>query len=186
MIKVYQRIIDQGRGDCFTAAIASIFELPYEQVPTWVADAFDAGKPHRAWHDINAWLRERGFHQVTIKWEEFQYHYWNNLEGVECLLSVPSQRFPGVSHAVIGSWMKTATGGHQLIIIHDPNPTNAPYPADVEPKRVTFLVPLHPRVDSWTRFCILPPPADGKSTDGLTPEDWKQLDTIQPNPVEPS
>jgi hypothetical protein len=33
MIKVYQRIVDKGHGDCMQAAFASLLEVPYEEVP---------------------------------------------------------------------------------------------------------------------------------------------------------
>lgn len=33
MHKVYQTIVDKGRGDCMRAAIASMFELDILQVP---------------------------------------------------------------------------------------------------------------------------------------------------------
>ena len=35
MKKVYQRILDSKRGDCFKCAVCSIFELDYEAVPNF-------------------------------------------------------------------------------------------------------------------------------------------------------
>ena len=36
MKKVYQRIIDPGKGDCFKCCIASLLELDYDEVPNFV------------------------------------------------------------------------------------------------------------------------------------------------------
>lgn len=36
MKKVYQRIIDPKKGDCFKCCIASLLELDYDEVPNFV------------------------------------------------------------------------------------------------------------------------------------------------------
>lgn len=144
MKPVFQRIVDAGRGDCQTAAVASILELPYEQVPTWVADAFDARLPHEAHDRMLQWFREHGFHYLTIAWDDL--NDWRSLNGVLCIASMPSQRFTGSLHAVVATWVKCSEGGHQFTIVHDPNPGNQPYPASAEPLRVSFLVPINPAI----------------------------------------
>ncbi len=159
MKPVMQRIVDEGRGDCQTAAIASILDLDYEQVPTWVANAIDENKrtdalvnlpespiyyqvcPHAL---MTQWLRERGWHLLDIGWEELRD--WRGLVGAYCIASMPSQRYPGVWHAVVGTWRKVGDG-HQFEIVHDPSPVNGPYPMSVEPKSVAFLVRLNPAID---------------------------------------
>lgn len=69
MKPAYQRIVCPERGDCQSAALASVLELPTEAVPPFV-------------------------------------------------------------------------------VVHDPRPDNEPYPADVAPHHVSFLVPLAPRVQA--------------------------------------
>ena len=52
MKKVYQRIIDPKKGDCFKCCIASILELDYDEVPNfveqedWFGAAIDFCKEH--------------------------------------------------------------------------------------------------------------------------------------------
>lgn len=146
---VYQQIVDQNRGDCQTAAMATLLGLDYADVPRWVADAYDARQLH-TWHPaMLAWLREYGFHYLTIQWKSLVD--WRGLVGVPCIASMPSQRFTGGAHAVVGTWkMKDPDGGfgsaHMFVITHDPNPLNDPYPDGVVPTQVSFLVPLAPRV----------------------------------------
>ena len=143
MTPVFQRISDQGRGDCFSAALASILDLRYEDVPAFVTEAADFGQLHR-WHDaLVVWLRILGLRMHEVSWKEFRD--WRGLEGAYALLSVPSQRFPKVRHCVVGTWVAEGSA-HVLKIAHDPSPWNTPYPPDVEPSYVSFLVPLSPTI----------------------------------------
>jgi hypothetical protein len=36
MIPVYQRFVDKDKGDCMQAAVAALFELPYDEVPKFI------------------------------------------------------------------------------------------------------------------------------------------------------
>lgn len=144
MTPVFQRIICSNRGDCQTAAVASILDLPYEQVPAWLADAYDRSRLHEFHDNMYQWFRDKGFHYLTIEWEDLRD--WRMLVGAYCIASMPSQKFPGHSHAVIGTWVFEKEGHHKFVIAHDPNPNNKPYDSTVEPKRVCFLVPLQPRL----------------------------------------
>ncbi len=138
MRPIFQRIVCKDRGDCQAACIASILGIPYAMVPQFIADAFDLGQPHRGPMAIDDWLRALGYHLRVIPWKEL--HDWRGLDGQLVILSVPSQRFPGVSHAVVGTW-EADGAANRLRIVHDPNPSNVPYPDDVEPTRVGFLIP---------------------------------------------
>jgi hypothetical protein len=161
MTPVFQRIICENRGDCLSCCIASILDLPYEQVPPWLAVAYDAtasntrhlislpGCPVGSlWHLHHwdayktAWLRERGWHLLTVP--DTLMTDFRALVGAYCIASMPSQALPGHSHAVVGQWVKVADQHHRLEIVHDPNPNNKPYPLDVDPLAVMFLVPLNP------------------------------------------
>lgn len=68
MIPVQQRITAAGGdgvlpGDCVKCCVASILELPYEDVPHFVnREVNDAdGKPLDWYSGVNHWLRERGY-----------------------------------------------------------------------------------------------------------------------------
>jgi hypothetical protein len=169
MTPVFQRIISATRGDCMSCCIATILDMPYEQVPAFVAVAYDntaanvlhgdpapggcpitlpghpAGTPWRLHHFdayMTDWLRHRGWFMVRVP--DTLLTDFRALVGAYCIVSMPSQDFPGHAHAVIGQWVKIAENHHRLDIVHDPNPGNKPYGLDVEPTGVTFLVPLDP------------------------------------------
>jgi hypothetical protein len=154
MTPVFQRIISETRGDCQSCCIASLLDLPYEQVPTWLADAYDRTSRNELrpdgsrWHlhhwfeEQTDWLRARGWHLARIP-DNLLTDY-RALVGAYCLASMPSQALPGHSHAVVGQWVKAEEFRHQLAIVHDPNPNNKPYPMSVEASAVSFLIPLNP------------------------------------------
>lgn len=75
MRPVPQRIVASGGdgvlpGDCVKCCVASILELPYEDVPHFVArEVRDAdGKPLEWDQGINHWLRERGYPLHYMVW----------------------------------------------------------------------------------------------------------------------
>lgn len=139
MRRVYQRIVDAGRGDCMTACLASILDLPYTAVPPFVAQAYDMGQPHK-WHALMCrWLKARKLGLVCLKFDDL--YDWRTLVGIRAMLSVPSQRFAGQTHAVVGTWVDQPGGGIQVKICHDPNRLNKPYPPDVRPSYVRYIVP---------------------------------------------
>ncbi len=164
MIPIQQRIVDQHRGDCMTACIASVLERSYESVPTWVADAYDAGDATDAQAAMTAWLRERNMHLLSVSWDHL--NDWRALCGAFCIATMPSQRFPGGSHAVIATWERVSLEGgsfyHQLVIVHDPSPLNKPYDLkEKDPIALSFLVPVNPAaaifLPNWGRGIVTSP-----------------------------
>lgn len=148
MKPIPQRIIDQHRGDCMTACLASLLELPYESVPPFVANAYDAGDKTGARDAADAWLRDRNLHLLRVAWDDL--NDWSALREALCIASMPSQRFPGGSHAVVAGWDRVPLDGgshyHQLVIRYDPNPLNEPYDLKkTDPVALSFLVPIDPR-----------------------------------------
>jgi hypothetical protein len=161
MTPVFQRIICENRGDCMTCCIATLLDLPYEQVPTWLADAYDhtkandlhlegvpgcpAGTPWHLHHFqpyMMAWLRTQGYMLVQVP--NTALTDFKALVGALCIVSMPSQSLPGHWHAAVGQWVEVAEDHHRLEIVHDPNPNNKPYPLEIEPEGITFLVPHDP------------------------------------------
>ena len=115
MIPVYQTIVDEKRGDCMRATIASLFDLRLEQVPDFTL--FD---------DVLYW---RVFHYFV-----FALGYDNECNGYpdqegsiplcECptvdgaiYASVQSRTFKSCWHAVL-----IDSNG---VVLHDPNPNKA-------------------------------------------------------------
>jgi hypothetical protein len=116
MIPVYQDIFGE-EGNCMSACLASILEIPLKEVPCFVDNG--AGKNGDWFRNMFSWLHERG-------WDFFPYYIgvipldWNNLpehlQDVHCyhLASGPGPR--GWGHATVG-WKGT--------IVHDPHPSKA-------------------------------------------------------------
>lgn len=107
MIPVHQTTFGDGEGNCFQAALASVFELSLEEVPNFCVDDPDDWYP-----TVNTWLGERyGLWLVltqigsgTTKPPSPQgYHLISGLS--------PRQ---GVRHSVVGLDGK---------MVHDPHPS---------------------------------------------------------------
>lgn len=149
MVPIFQQIVDKGRGDCFKCCVASIFELDYDQVPNFIEDKSD--------HMDNVaakWLDQFGYKTVSLSLNDKYDIYridWVLAEGLFCVLSVPSQKFPGGSHAVVGKFAGK-DNSYELKIVHDPNPGNTPYPDDVKISRVRFFVPIVPSTNLKIKY----------------------------------
>jgi hypothetical protein len=63
MLKVDQTICDPIRGNCVTACVASVLELPIEEVPDWADMYTDDDELFEAY---TTWLREHGRHSVRV------------------------------------------------------------------------------------------------------------------------
>lgn len=105
------RAIPGQEGDCFRACVASILELPREDVPHFAQ--LTAGSSSAAfWNMAYDWLEARGY----------EYVYRNRRGRAELgkddyqIMVGPSPRGNGTYHAVVGQ------GG---TIIHDPHPSRA-------------------------------------------------------------
>jgi hypothetical protein len=138
MKPVFQAVIHPERGDCFAACVASILELTLAEVPNFRAQHRNMIIP------IQTWLRGRGLCYFELdKWAGRAT--WPYLaDGLHCLLTVPSQSFPGTQHCVVGRWSRDAqSGAVGAAIVHDPNPRNREYSASTA-DRVGFLLAIHP------------------------------------------
>jgi hypothetical protein len=148
MIPVFQTIIDQGIGNCWSACMASILEIGIDDIPNFVKEASE--KRTSAESLAKKWLKASGLFLLCVplhrgeEWLDVIDFY--HLEGAYCLMSVPSQKFEGGSHAVVGQFRKCLTEGTVLNIIHDPNPNNKPYPLNVNIKRIQFIVNFNPKI----------------------------------------
>jgi hypothetical protein len=125
MKKVFQSIVEKGRGDCWRAVTASLFELEIEQVPHFLL--FDKKQSALIEYNENSLGRISSFNMFwhfirALGWE---YNGNGRLRNHQLLLedsvngffyaSVPSKTFgKDVSHAVI-----IDING---LVVHDPNP----------------------------------------------------------------
>lgn len=142
MIRIYQSTFGgegaplHERGDCFSACLASILELPLTQVPR-----FCELEPERWPAAISVWLRIRGLAYVEMTYDA----EWGRIAAPELgywILTGGSPRMDSL-HSVV------ALGEG---IVHDPMPgATQPHllPEDPsDPSRswyAGFLVPLNPR-----------------------------------------
>jgi len=124
------------------AAYASILDLPLEAVPDFagVPDTPETGNAHTRADDFLATLgltRFRfSFYADGVATERFM-HAFDCSKVKHCLLSVPSQKFEGGSHVVVG---RMGVDEYRLEVAHDPNPENGPYDLVLTPPRAATLI----------------------------------------------
>ena len=149
MKPVFQKIVNSKIGDCWRCCIASILELDADQVPNFVEGDVNPKFGDDSVDRAMRWLGERGIVLLKTRTGTPTHLFsWRTLPGAYAIASVPSQRFPGSGHAVIVQWQKDPENENitQLRVVHDPNPGNAPYPADVQISHLDFLLQLKPNV----------------------------------------
>ena len=150
MTPVFQRIIDPEHGDCQRAAVASVLDLAYEDVPD-----LSGNRQGFAFCD---WLGARGLCAIHLEQHRLKPHshpemlhdrLWDVREmvrydyaaGAVAIASVPSQRFPGGWHAIVVRFAPQPEGYVEVGCVHDPNPGNAPYDMrTTEIRHLTFIM----------------------------------------------
>lgn len=132
VIRVEQQLVDDTKGDCFAACLASILEVSLDQVPN----------PHGSewWDTVQRWLwNTRRLACVLVQARDGQGDIGPALSGWPgrglAIVSVPSVLFEGKTHAVVYDLAK-----HE--VVWDPSPKrdlrNGEYPP---PRRFWMLVP---------------------------------------------
>jgi hypothetical protein len=107
---------DQQRGNCLTAVVASLLDLPIEAVPNFVQDDVDHGNDDPEW---NWWTRLHRF----VRAQGHALHYVRAFPD-QTNLSAPE---PGEFYAVIGVSPRDPQVHHIVIyrdgvMVHDPHP----------------------------------------------------------------
>lgn len=129
-----QTTFDKGQGNCTAACVASILEMPIEDVPNFALHGWD-------WAEhLDKWLAERGYQVIAIIFENWRFltRTWMTPNQF-VMVSGVSPRAEGDSlfrHAVVGR-----TYGHGIEIVHDPHPSRD----GISKKHdiwVRFIVPL--------------------------------------------
>lgn len=97
------------KGNCFQACVASLFEMPLDDVPNFCSLRPDW------WGQFQKWLDDRGMVAIEIT---LNPSVLSVCEGAWCILSGPSPRGERL-HSVIGRWYRGQSGCE---LIHDPHP----------------------------------------------------------------
>ena len=114
MIKVYQTIVSIGTGNCMQATVASLLELPLDDVPHFLLSK-NLGS-----YGMLKFFWEWGFEPCYINRGKYNTEFMRRIAkfdgGVDGYFYavVKSQTFENVSHAVIVD--------ENLNVVHDPNP----------------------------------------------------------------
>lgn len=90
-------------GNCFSACVASILELPLDEVP------FFMGSEGDWFDDLNDWLRDRGLYAIRFAFSD-KYTFY---PAGYYIVGGVSPRNPDALHAVVALGDK---------VVHDPNP----------------------------------------------------------------
>ena len=124
MIGVHQTTFSVGTGNCFSAALASILELPIEEVP------FFMHEPTDEWFArLLAWLKPRGLWALGMNVQEGEQFRWIDKAAGYHILSGQS---PFGLHSVVAY-------GEE--IVWDPAPANTGLTTR---ETVVYLIPLDP------------------------------------------
>lgn len=135
---VFQTIFGNGigteAGNCMPACLASILEIPLDDIPHFAGNHYEPRDFHKA---VDEWLRSIGYRPIRM--------YVENIE--ECALYIEgwSDEFVLLSgdsprgdwaHIVVG---KVSDHGYSFDVVHDPHPSGSGLASD--PKWVTFIIP---------------------------------------------
>jgi len=105
-------------GNCWTACLASILELPLSEIPDELEFWKDGMKPLDSWipyqKKTHLWLHNKDIVIVEVRMSSVFYTGPEECFDMYCILSGPSPRNSKVNHAVVGK-------GNQ--IVHDPHPS---------------------------------------------------------------
>ncbi len=132
MKPVMQTTLGEDKGNCMSACIASMLEMPIREVPTFL--------DKETWvRDLNDWLHQYGLFYLEIKWNPFPIQL---SAPVLCIASGKSPR-GNFLHCVIGKIKPVSLYKADMELIHDPHP-NREWLIDVQD--VGFLIPFDPSV----------------------------------------
>lgn len=108
MKPIAQNIFGPMIGNCYTACVASVLEIPLEDVPNWALLLAEDYMPE-AWNKaINSWTRERGFYILTTTAPEDPENDFvakgEILQGIHHLIGGKARADDGslVNHSVVG------------------------------------------------------------------------------------
>jgi hypothetical protein len=136
MKPVMQTIVARNQGNCWSACIASLLELPIEEVPPFVKDGGE-----NFLQLAQDWLGKRGLFILRIRMPKEILTgddiRWHQIPECLCIATGKSPR-GDYGHAVVGR----IVDAYKFEMLHDPHPDGT----GIEgfPICVEFLVPLDP------------------------------------------
>lgn len=116
MITIDQTIFEDGKGNCLAACVASVLELPIDEVPNFAEMGFFEG--------LYRWLEGRNLRPITVRFSEAKHcaSAFFEYSDEPLIMWGDSPRFANGGHrkmhAVVG-----APDGYGLKLIHDPHPS---------------------------------------------------------------
>ena len=126
MIPVFQTRFGEVNGNCFQAALASLFELELEEVPDF-CNIYSI-KNNEWYNEFIKWLNQRGYSSIPIVVD----NDWGNLNRPNyrgCFLLVTGKQKDGVNHCVIYKNGKC---------VHNPNKNCS----GITPEQVDLIFPM--------------------------------------------
>lgn len=141
MKPVFQELIDEGRGDCFSACLASLLEIPLEAVPKFRRDN---PAPNDMMKDARKWLNENfDLSIVTIQMEKElltgdDLRLIGATPGTPVLAGGKSPNLEGCQHCVVG---EIDEHGLNFVMTHDPNPSGKGLVG--KPMHLYLIVPMN-------------------------------------------
>ncbi|HEX7866574.1 MAG TPA: hypothetical protein VF555_16580 [Variovorax sp.] len=126
MKPVMQDTFGRDDGNCFSACLASIFEVPLSEVPNFFLTAGD--EANAWWAAVRDWLRPRGFGVIGLQLGD-EVGLLDEFEG---WLIVTGESARDIHHATI--WRDGK-------MVHDPHPSQC---GIRHPQWINVLYPLDP------------------------------------------
>ena len=124
MKKVYQTRFGEKEGNCFPAALASLFELPLEEVPDF-CNIYSTETDE--WYEkFVEWLNGFGFTSLPVDVDDL-----NRPNYKDCYLLVTGKNSDNINHCVIYKNGK---------VVHNPNKKSK----GIKPKIIDLIFPLDP------------------------------------------
>lgn len=127
MKPVDQTITEFKNGDCMRACIASIFELPLEEVPNFMRDGPDDFAEH-----LNEWCDKMGLRAVDIRLDDPSQER-ETLKGCYVIAVGKSPRATKDWHRHAVVWLNGQ-------MIHDPHPTQKVGFMDGQPEMFSIFI----------------------------------------------
>jgi hypothetical protein len=125
MIKVYQTRYGKEKGNCYQACLASVLELPLEDVPDF-CNLYK--EPFGAWQiEANKWLRQFGLATITCSNDFSDSDMKERFR--DCYLIVTGKNSNGINHCVV--WQNGKT-------VHNPNKNCK----GIKPETIDLIFPL--------------------------------------------
>ena len=124
MKPVFQTDLTAEHGNCYSACIASILEIPLENVPN-ISDYI--------WNiKMAEFIAKYGYNLLILPMEYLKY--FSRIEGTYCIVSAKSPRHDNILHAVVGIGRNVEMDGeyiNEVYLVHNPFPNgellNSPY-----------------------------------------------------------